>query len=52
MIPIYNVQNKIVTFIFQSSHFATLIGLMLDPSTHNHSFADKRDKVGMDGVPR
>ena len=24
---------------------------MLDPPTHNRPFADKRDKVGMDGVP-
>ena len=24
---------------------------MLDPSTHNRPFADKRDKVGRDGVP-
>ena len=31
--------------------FATFIGLMLDPSTHNRPFADKHDKVGMDGVP-
>ena len=23
---------------------------MLDPSTHNRPFADKRDKMGMDGV--
>ena len=28
-----------------------LIGPMLDPPTHNRPFADKRDKVGMDGVP-
>ena len=25
---------------------------MLDPPTHNRPFADKRDKVGMDGVPK
>ena len=25
---------------------------MLDPPTHNLPFADKRDKVGMDGVPK
>ena len=24
---------------------------MLDPTIHNRPFADKRDKVGMDGVP-
>ena len=24
---------------------------MIDPPTHNRPFADKRDKVGMDGVP-
>ena len=24
---------------------------MLDPPTHNRPFADKRDKVGVDGVP-
>ena len=34
------------------THFATLIGLVLDPLTHNRPFADKRDKVGMDGVPK
>ena len=25
---------------------------MLDPPTHNRPFADKRDKAGMDGVPK
>ena len=25
---------------------------MLDPPTHNRPFANKRDKVGMDGVPK
>ena len=25
---------------------------MLNPPTHNRPFADKRDKVGMDGVPK
>ena len=25
---------------------------MLDPPTQNRPFADKRDKVGMDGVPK
>ena len=25
---------------------------MLDPPTHNRPFADKRNKVGMDGVPK
>ena len=25
---------------------------MLDPPTHNRPFADKRDKVGMDGIPK
>ena len=34
------------------THFVTLIGRMLDPPTHNRPFADKRDKVGMDGVPK
>ena len=24
---------------------------MVDPSTHNRPFADKRDKLGMDAVP-
>ena len=33
------------------TQFATLIGLMLDPPIHNRPFADKRDKVGIDGVP-
>ena len=28
-----------------------LIGPMLDLPTHSRQFADKRDKVGMDGVP-
>ena len=45
-------QTRDKTFIFQFSHFATLIGPILDPPTHNRPFADKRDKVGMDGVPK
>ena len=39
-------------FIFQFIHFATLIGPMLGPPTHNRPFADRRDKVGMNGVPK
>ena len=34
------------------THFATLICPMLDPPTTIVPFADKRDKVGMDGVPK
>ena len=29
-----------------------LIGPIVDPPTYNRSFDDKRDKVGMDGVPK
>ena len=43
-------QRRDKTFIFWFSHFATLIDPMLDLPTHNRPFADKRDKVGMDGV--
>ena len=45
-------QTRDKTFIFQFSHFATLIDPILDPTTHNRPFADKRDKVGIDGVPK
>ena len=41
--------TKLLWFYF--THFATLIDPMPDPPIHNRSFADKRDKVGMDGVP-
>ena len=44
-------QKREQNFIFQFSRFATLIGPMSDPPTHNCPFADKRDKMGMDGVP-
>ena len=45
-------QRRDKTFMILFTHFATLIGPMLDPPTHNRPFADKRDKVGMDGVPK
>ena len=45
-------QRRDKTFIFWFSHFATLIGPILDPPTHKIPFADKRDKAGMDGVPK
>ena len=37
---------------FNLADFITLIGPILDPPTHNRPFADKRDKMGMDGVPK
>ena len=30
----------------------TLIGKVFDPPTNNRPFADKRDKVGTDGIPK
>ena len=45
-------QRRDKTFIFQFSHFSTLIVAVLDPPTHNRPFADKHDKVGIDGVPK
>ena len=41
--------TKLLWFYF--THFATLIGPMIDPPTHYRPFANKRDKVGMDDVP-
>ena len=43
-------ETKLLWFYF--THSATLIGPMLDPLTHNRPFADKRDLVGMDCVPK
>ena len=43
-------RNKLLYSHF--THFATLIDPMLDPPSHNRPFADKRDKGGMDGVPK